>query len=181
MFVMLTTAHTNTISYSIFLLDLLFLFMLSSVVMGAPKLWHGRVHSSLAVSRYKDLQSIYNYEDGVKKGTPRKSVLTKTDAKFEASKHLFATSGQFKDAVAVMSDTSDASLDPDTSRTKIKENVRQVRKHIIPLMQYGADTINKTAKTLTPIASMMYVHKRNEQKRKQEVLNPNHKKMGANL
>ena len=41
--------------------------------------------------------------------------------------------------------------------------------------------LDETAKTLTRIASMVYVHKRNERKRKQEVVDPNHKKMGANL
>ena len=97
---------------------------------------------------------------------PIKPVLTKTDAQFEACKHLFATSAQFRDAVSIMHDMRDVLLDPDTSHKKIKERTRQMRKHIIPLMDYAADTINETAKTLAPIASMQYVHNRNERKRK---------------
>ena len=65
--------------------------------------------------------------------------------------------------------------------TKIKENARQMWKHTIPLVQYGTDTIDETAKMLSPIASMKYVHERNERKRKLEVVDPNLKKMGADL
>jgi len=111
---MMLTAWTRTIARPLVLLALLFVYFFCFDIlfdtMGAQKLWHGRVHRSEANSAYEDLQSIYNSEDRGNKGAT-KPVITKTDAQFEACKHLFATSARFRDAANVMSGMCDAFLD----------------------------------------------------------------------
>ncbi len=78
-------------------------------------------------------------------------------------------------------DMHDIFLNPDSSRTKIKQSARQIKNHIIPPMQYVLDTIDGTVKTLAFISNMGYFHKCNKQKRKQELVDPNHRNMGADL
>ena len=116
MLVVIPTTRSHTIAHSIFLVALFFLSVFSSDIMGAPKLWHGRVHRSLSVAGYEDLQSIYNSDGRVEKGESNKPVLTKTNAQFDACKHLFAMLTRFRDAVAVMSIVSTQTLAATRSR-----------------------------------------------------------------
>ena len=145
-----------------------------SVMVVPDKMWLGRVHCSDAAEGFDDLQSYY----GVDKKIARNSEpLTKPDAKFQSAKHLYDTSARFRNAVTVLEAYCAQLSNPDTSRTKVKDISRQMKKHIIPLLSLASSTIGETATTLAPIACVEYVHKRNETKRKNEVVDSSNKKM----
>jgi hypothetical protein len=150
--------------------------------MVASKLLQGNARRSEADFGYHDLQSIYNSEDGSQETSDKVTpVVTQTDTQLKAAKHLFVSSARFRNAAKVLKVLCAGIGDPNTSRTKIKEKLKQIQQHIIPLLTHAADTIEETATAVAPIGCVKYVHNRNERKRRIELVDPNDTKMGADL
>ncbi|KAL7545319.1 hypothetical protein ACHAWF_008672 [Thalassiosira exigua] len=147
------------------------LFLLSFVSafakMGLSRtLWDGQIHRSIAEDGFNDLQSMYSLggnrtsSDGPSQSAARN--------KMDSTKHLFATASRFKNAADALDEICKALGDPQASRTKIKESSRLVKKHIIPLLDHAANTMDETATVLAPIGNMTYLHERKETELKHE-------------
>lgn len=131
-----------------------------------------QISDTVATSAYKDLLTYY---DGVGDGKKNVDTITKGDAKLMATTELYANAARLRDAMDVLKSLCTALQDPNTSRTKILKKTRMIKNNIIPLVSTTADTIDDTAKTLAPIASLKYVHNRKERKRRNDVIDQSNK------
>jgi hypothetical protein len=95
-------------------------------------------------------------------------ISTTTDKKFNQAKQIYAIAGQFTDATGVLEDLCAAVCDRDYSRSKLLQDVAFVKKFVIPLLKDSINTITTTARILSPIAGVKYVHGWNKNKRKLE-------------
>ena len=146
------------------------------------QLYYGRIHRDTADRGYEHLRSITDAKNTKKSSDGyTRSALTKSDAKFEATKHLYLTATRLNNAAKVLEEYCGVFSDKLASRTKIVQKSQHLKRYIVPLLTYAADTIDDMGKVLAPIASVKYVHDRNERKRKSDVVDPNNPRMGPDL
>jgi hypothetical protein len=63
----------------------------------------------------------------------------------------------------------------------ILKKSQHLKKYIVPMISYAAKSLDKISKSLLPIPSVNYVHKRMEVKRKSEVVNDSNSRMSPDL
>jgi hypothetical protein len=96
-------------------------------------------------------------------------VKTKTDAKFEAAQNLLLTASRLSSAANVLKEyITEINSDP-PSRLLISRT-QQLKRYVVPMIAYAANSIAEISKHLAPIPSVNYVHRRMEVKRKNDVV-----------
>ncbi len=69
----------------------------------------------------------------------------------------------------------------ESSRTSILKKSKHLKKYIVPMTSYAAKSLDEISKSLSPIPSENYVHKRMEVKRKSEVVDDSNSRMSPDL
>ncbi len=126
------------------------------------------------------LQSIVS-GSGTSKSVSTAPIQTKNDAKFEATKHLLLAALRLESAAIVLEEYIKVICNVESSRTLIVKKSKRLKKFIMPMILYAAKSLDKISKSLLPIPSVNYVHKRMEVKRKSEVVNNSNSQMSPDL
>ena len=71
--------------------------------------------------------------------------------------------------------------DIQSSRSSISKRSQHLKRYIVPLIWCAAESLNDISKSLAPISSMKYVHKRTEGKRKLKVVDESNTRMSPDL
>ncbi|KAL7552482.1 hypothetical protein ACHAWF_015738 [Thalassiosira exigua] len=143
------------------------------------QLWVGCVHRDAAAAGFAHLQSIHS---GTSKKRGSDSIAaTKEDGKFDATKHLYTTSARLENAANVLDAYCRLFFDNQTSRNQILQKTRHVRNYILPLLKSASESLNDAARELAPIASIKYVHNREEKRRRRDTINPGNHGMSTDL
>jgi hypothetical protein len=104
------------------------------------------------------------------KSTSNCSIQTKTDVRFEATKQLFLTVMQLLSAANVFKEYIKVICSDQSSCTLIANKSQHMKKYIVPMMTYTANSVTEISKSLAPIPSVNYVHCRMEVKRKSDIV-----------
>ncbi len=126
------------------------------------------------------LQSIMS-GSGTSKSASTAPTQTKNDTKFEATKHLLLTALQLKSAAIVLEEYIKVICNVTSSRSLILKKSQHLKKYIVPMILYAAKSLDEISKSLLPIPSVNYVHKRMEVKRKSEVVDDSNSRMNPDL
>ncbi len=98
-------------------------------------------------------------------------VKTKTDSKFEAAQHLLLTASRLSSATNVLEGYIKEINSDQSSHLLISRKTQHLKRYIVPMIAYTANSIAEISKDLVPIPSVNYVHRRTEVKRKNDVAN----------
>ena len=120
-------------------------------------------------SASKHLQSIVSSRSSTK-STSNCSIQTKTDAKFDATTHLLLTASRLLSAANVLDEYVKVISSDESSRSLINKKSQHMKRYIVPMITYAANSVMEISKSLAPIPSVNYVHRRMEAKRKSEVV-----------
>jgi hypothetical protein len=120
-------------------------------------------------SAFKHLQPIVS-SGSSRKLTSNCSIQTKTDAKFEATKHLLLTTSQLLGAANVLDEYVKVISSDESSCYLINKKSQHVKSCIVAMILYTANSVINISKNLAPIPSVNYVLRRMESKRKSEVV-----------
>ena len=133
------------------------------------QLVHGRTRGGGVGSAFEHLQSIVSSCSSTK-STSNCSIQTKTDTKFDATTHLLLTASRLSSAANVLDEYLKVITSDDSSRSLIKKESQHMKRYIVPMITYAANSVMEISKSLAPIPSVNYVHRRMEAKRKSEVV-----------
>jgi hypothetical protein len=130
---------------------------------------YGRVRGGEVDSGFEHLRSIISC-GSVGKSTFNRPVKTKTDSKFEAAQHLLLTASRLLSAANVLEEYIKEISSDQSSRSLINRKTQHMKRYIVPMIAYAANSIKEISKYLAPIPSVNYVHRRMEVKRKSDVV-----------
>jgi len=130
--------------------------------------FHGRTRGGVG-SAFEHLQSIVSSRSSTK-STSNCSIQTKTDAKFDATTHLLLTASRLLSAANVLDEYVKVISSDESSRSLINKKSQHMKRYIVPMITYAANSVMEISKSLAPIPSVNYVHRRMEAKRKSEVV-----------
>jgi hypothetical protein len=125
-------------------------------------------------SGFKHLQSIKSCGSS-SKATSNCSIQTKTNVRFEAMKHLLLTAPWLLSAANVLEEYIKVIGINQSICTLITKKSQHLKKHIVPMISYAANSVAEISKSLAPIPSVNYVHHRMEVKRKSDIVNESSK------
>ena len=94
---------------------------------------------------------------------------TKDDKQLTASVSLYDLAERLLDSKQVLEDIHSIFQDDEASDRSKENYLLALRKTVIPLLQFAADTIRSSTKLVAPIPGSQYVHKRNEIKKRASV------------
>jgi hypothetical protein len=120
-------------------------------------------------SGFEHLQSIISCGSSGK-STFNCSIQTKTDSKFEATKHLLLTASRLLSAANVLEEYITVISSNQSSCWLIKKKLQHMKRCIVSMISYAANSIAEISNNLAPIPSVNYVHRRMEVKRKSDVV-----------
>jgi hypothetical protein len=143
------------------------------------QLMYGQRHRGKLDRGFEELQSIMS-GSGTSKATSH-PIQTKTDSMFESTKHLLMTASRLESAAKVLGECFKIFGDNQSSRSLISKRSQHLKRYIVPLIWYAADSLNDISKKLAPIGSVKYVHKRTEDKRKFKVVAESNTRMSPDL
>ncbi len=126
------------------------------------------------------MQSIMS-GSGTSKSVSTAPIQMKNDAKFEAMKHLLLTASRVESAAIVLEKYIKVICNVESSRTSIVKKSQHLKKDIVRMISYAAKSLDEISKSLLPIPSVNYVHKRMEVKRKSEVVDDSNSRMSPDL
>jgi hypothetical protein len=133
------------------------------------QLAYGRSLWGKVDSGFEHLQSIISCGSS-SKSTSNCSVRTKTNVRFEAMKHLLLTALQLLSAANVLKEYIKVICSDQSSRTLIVKKSQHLKKYIVPMMTYTANSVAEISKSLAPILSVNYVHRRMDVKRRSDIV-----------
>jgi hypothetical protein len=120
-------------------------------------------------SGFEHLQSIISCGSS-SKSTSKCSIQTKTNVRFEVTKHLLLTASRLLSVANMLEEYIKVTCSDQSSCTLIAQKSQQLKKYIVPMMTYAANSVAKISKSLAPIPSVNYVHHRMEVKRKIDIV-----------
>jgi hypothetical protein len=144
------------------------------------QLEYGQTYQGKMERGLEHLQSIVS-GSGTSKSASTAPIQMKNDTKFEAMKHLLLTALQLESTAIVLEEYIKVICNIESSCTSILKKSQHLKKYIVPMILYAAKSLDKISKSLLPIPSMNYVHKRMEVKRKSEVLDNSNSRMSPDL
>ncbi len=118
---------------------------------------------------FEHLQSVISCGSS-RKSTSICSFQTKTNARFEATTHLLLNASRLLSATIVLKEYTRVICSNQSSRSLISKKSQHLKKYIVPMISYAANSLAKISNSLAPITSMNYVHHRMEVKRKGDVI-----------
>jgi hypothetical protein len=133
----------------------------------SQQLVHGHTDKRSVDSEFKHLQSIMSC-GSCSTSTLARTVQTKTDARFEATKHLLLTALQLLSAAKVLEEYTEVICSNESSCTLITKKSKQLKKYIVPMISYTGSSLDEIGNSLSPISSVNYVHCRMEVKPKSD-------------
>ena len=98
------------------------------------------------------------------------SIRTKTDAKLKATRHLLLTASRLLSAANVLDEHVKVISSDESSCSLINKRSQHMKRYIVPMISYAANSVMKINKSFAPIPSVSYVHCIVEAKRKSEVV-----------
>jgi hypothetical protein len=90
--------------------------------------------------------------------------------RFEAIKHLLLTALRLLSAANVLKEYIKVICSDQSSCTLIAKKSQHLKKYIVAMMTYAANSVAEISKSLAPIPSVNYVHRRMEVKRKNDIV-----------
>jgi len=135
----------------------------------SQQLVHGCTCGGGVDSAFEHLQSIVSSRSSTK-STSNCSIQTKTDAKIGATMHLLLTALRLSSAANVLDEYVKVISSDESSRSLINKKSQHMKRYIVPMITYAANSVMEFSKSLAPIPSVNYVHRRMEAKRKSEVV-----------
>jgi hypothetical protein len=87
------------------------------------------------------------------KSTSNCSVQTKTNVRFEATKHLLLTASWLLSAANVLEEYIKVICSNQLSQTLITKKSQHLKKYIVPMILYAANSVAEIIKSLAPIPS----------------------------
>ncbi len=85
-------------------------------------------------------------------------------------KHLLLTASQLFSAANVLEEYIKVICSNQSSCTQIAKKSQHLKKYIVPMMTYAANSVAEISKSLAPIPSVNYVHHRMEVKWKSAIV-----------
>ena len=85
-------------------------------------------------------------------------------------KHLLLTALQLLSAANVLKEYIKVICSDQSSRTLIVKKSQHLKKYIVPMMTYTANSVAEISKSLAPILSVNYVHHRMDVKRRSDIV-----------
>jgi len=135
----------------------------------SQQLAYGRTRGEGVGSAFDHLQSIVS-SGSSSKLTSNCSIRTNSDAKFEATAHLLLTASWLLSADSVLDEYVKVISSDESIRSLINKKSQHMKRYIVPMITYAANSVMEISKSLAPIPSVNYVHRRMEAKRKSEVV-----------
>ena len=133
------------------------------------QLVYGRTCGGGVGSAFEHLQSIVSSHSSTKSSF-NCSIQTKTGAKFDTTTHLLLTASRLLSAANVLDEYVKVISSDESSRSLINKKSQHMKRYIVPMITYAANSVMEVSKSLAPIPSVNYVHRRMEAKRKSEVV-----------
>ncbi len=119
----------------------------------SPQLAYGRSFLGKVDSGFKHQQSIISCGSS-SKSTSNCSVLTKTNVRFEAMKHLLLTALRLLSVANVLEKYIKVICSDQSSCTLITKKSQHLKKYIVPMISYAANSVAEISKSFAPIPSV---------------------------
>jgi hypothetical protein len=153
---------------------------LNYTIMPEP-LWYGSTHWGTVERSFEDLQSIMSGSKDKSASTPM--IKTKADLQLDATMRLLTIALRLESAANVLEEWTKIFCNNESSRQAISKRSQtvKVKRCILPLLLHASDSMKDISTTLAPIAHVSYAHKRNENKRTNDVVDESNMRMSPDL